>query len=290
MGVRRELHDQFIAVRNGKSPWSTKAFVCTVCEIERYDVGSSGICADKFCHMHPQEWNKPAWITSEKATKAYMVEVIAAFHCLKKHRISCRYSTCLLQWQGKEAMYSWNSPTCAWHWIWPKGPHGGFSHTVIEEAKYLIKKPCTEVREERKWGVELPGHAKVKAVIERHPAILCQNHMARCLPCPNGTAKNPQTRWRHKGTGVPPPIRYRQPTQEPTPEPTPGLPRIPPATTGNISGAQSSQIINLPARYEHLYTSLPCAESFSRNASAQDCQNDIDFDSDMLTEEETATG
>ena len=40
--------------------------------------------------------------------------------------------------------------------------------------------------------------------------------------------------------------------------------------------------------YSH--TSLPCAESFIPNASAQDSQNDADFHSDMLTDEGTATG
>jgi len=40
--------------------------------------------------------------------------------------VSCRYSTCLLLWQGKEVGYSWNSLTCAWPWIWPKWPKEGF--------------------------------------------------------------------------------------------------------------------------------------------------------------------
>jgi len=65
---------------------------------------------------------------------------------------------------------------------------GGFSWTPIEETEYLIKYPCTEVRQEKKWGDECPGHSKVKAVIGRHPAMLCQNHTARCHPCLNGTA------------------------------------------------------------------------------------------------------
>jgi len=40
--------------------------------------------------------------------------------------MSCRFSTCLQLWQGKEVGYSWNSPTCAWHWIWPKWPNKAF--------------------------------------------------------------------------------------------------------------------------------------------------------------------
>jgi len=51
----------------------------------------------------------------------------------------------------------------------------GSSRTTIEETKYLIKKPCAEVREEKKRGDEFPGHNKVKAAIQRHPAMLRQN-------------------------------------------------------------------------------------------------------------------
>jgi len=34
----------------------------------------------------------------------------------------------------------------------------GFSRAAMEEMKYLIKKPRGEVREEKKRGVEFPGH------------------------------------------------------------------------------------------------------------------------------------
>jgi len=112
-GVRRELHDQFIAARNRKPPWSTNALVCTVCEIEHHDFVSSGIFADEFREKDTWEWTKQVLFTLEEATDACMVEVIAASHSLKQQLISCRYSACLLQWQGKEVVYSWNSPTCA---------------------------------------------------------------------------------------------------------------------------------------------------------------------------------
>jgi hypothetical protein len=51
----------------------------------------------------------------------------------------------------------------------------GVSCAAIEETKYLIKKPHTEVREEKMRGVEFPGHKLVKAAIQRHPAMLRQN-------------------------------------------------------------------------------------------------------------------
>ena len=59
---------------------------------------------------------------------------------------------------------------------------GGFSCTAVEETQYLIKKPRAEVRDEKKLGVEFPGHNKVKAAIATHPAMLRQNQMPRCLP------------------------------------------------------------------------------------------------------------
>jgi len=39
---------------------------------------------------------------------------------------------------------------------------GGFSRAAIEETQHLIKKPCAEVQEEKKRGVEFPVHRKVK--------------------------------------------------------------------------------------------------------------------------------
>src|SRR5882757_7606385 len=85
----------------------------------------------------------------------------------------------------------------------------GFSRSAVKETKYLVKKPRAEVREEKTRGVEFPGHKTVKAAIQRHPAMLRHNQTPGCLPCQNGTAKNPQTRWRRKGTGAPPPARRR---------------------------------------------------------------------------------
>jgi len=154
----------------------------------------------------------------------------------------------------------------------------GFSRTAIEETKYLMKKPRAEVREEKKRGVEFPGHNKVKAAIQRHPATLCHNHTSGCIPCQNGTSKTPQTLWRPKGTGAPPHDRSR----EPTPEPTPPLPRTPHTPTGNTSGAQPSESVNLPAGYIYSHTALPCAEFFDDD---EDTQHDTDSDPVMLTDE-----
>jgi len=81
----------------------------------------------------------------------------------------------------------------------------GFSRAAMEETKYLIKKAPAEVRQEKKRGVHFPGHRKLNAAIQRHPAMLRQNQKSGGLSFQNGTTKNTQTRWRHNGTGAPPP-------------------------------------------------------------------------------------
>jgi len=129
----------------------------------------------------------------------------------------------------------------------------------------------------------------VKAAIERHPAMVRQNHPAGCLPCQNGNAKILQTHWRHKGTGAPLPNRHRQLTPEPTPVLMPPLPGTPPGPTGNTSGAQHSQIVDIPAGYVYSQPFLPSAGSLTLYASAQDSQHDTDSDPDMLTDEGIST-
>jgi len=70
---------------------------------------------------------------------------------------------------------------------------GGISRAAIEETQQLIKKPHAKVREEKKRAVEFPGHIKLNAAIKRHPAMVRENQTDGCLPCQNGTAKNPET-------------------------------------------------------------------------------------------------
>jgi hypothetical protein len=153
-----------------------------------------------------------------------------------------------------------------------------FLCAAIEETKYLIKKPRAEVRQQKKRGVEFSGHKEVKAAIQRRPAMLRHNQTSCCLPCQNGTAKNPQTLWRRNGTGAPPPARRRVQTPEPTP--CPG--GAPPAPTCNTSRGQLSEIVNLPAGYTSSHTALPCVEFFEDD---EDTELDTDFDPDMLTDD-----
>jgi hypothetical protein len=79
----------------------------------------------------------------------------------------------------------------------------GFLRTTIEKIEFVIKQPRAKFEEVKKWGAELPERKLMKAVVERHLAILRQNDMRRCLPCQNITTNTLQTcRWR-KGKGAP---------------------------------------------------------------------------------------
>jgi len=162
----------------------------------------------------------------------------------------------------------------------------GFSRSAIEELQNLIRNPRAEVQGKRKRGFQLAGHKHLKAAIERHLAILCQNHPTPWLPCQNGTTKFPHTCWRHKETCAPPPDWSGHPTSEPT---TP-LPGLPPAPTRNNFGAQSFQIVNLPAGYAYSYTFSRWVECVTLNESSQQSLHDTDVDSDMLIDEDTSTG
>jgi hypothetical protein len=130
------------------------------------------------------------------------------------------------------------------------------SHTAIEETKYLMKKPHTEVGKGTKWSADFPGNKTLRAAIQRHLAMLRQNQTSGCLPSKHGTAKNPQTSWRRKGTGAPPPARHIVRTPEPNPPP----PDTVSANTGNPSGAPLSEIVNLLAGYTSSHRALTSVE------------------------------
>jgi len=69
-----------IAAHNGKPPWSSKAFVLTVCKVEPHDVVSGGIVRDKFRDEHTRELIKQVLIILKVEMDVYMVEVIAESH------------------------------------------------------------------------------------------------------------------------------------------------------------------------------------------------------------------
>jgi len=167
-----------------------------------------------------------------------------------------------------------------------KMAQGGCSRASIEEMQLLIIRPRVEVREDTKQGVEFPGDKNMKAAMERDPAMLRENQIDGCLPCQNGPAQNPQTHWRRKGTGAPPPERLRHQTPEPTPHP----PETPPVPPGNNEAAHLSKIDDVPPGYVYIHTRLPSAQSINLDTYAKDRKSDKDFNPDLLTDEETSTG
>jgi len=156
----------------------------------------------------------------------------------------------------------------------------GFLRAAIEETKYLIKKSRAEVREEKKRGVEFPGHKKVKAAIQRHPAMLRHNQTSGCLPCQNVTAKNSaDTLVTQRNRCTPPPPR---PTQ----------------SADSRADSTSARQATRPNRY-HLQSSTDWNRQFAGriylfiyssslvefSEDDEDTEHDTDFDPDMLTDD-----
>jgi len=154
----------------------------------------------------------------------------------------------------------------------------GFSCTAIEESQHQIKTHRPEVKEDIMQAAEFPRHKYGKAAIQRHPGMFQENHSGFCLPCQNGTAKDPQTHSRRKGTGEPPP------------ELAPSPPRVQPVPPGANQGAPSYQIDGAPPRYVYIHTPHPNAQFFNQDAYAKDCKRDTDIMPDVLTDEGTSIG
>jgi hypothetical protein len=154
---------------------------------------------------------------------------------------------------------------------------GGFSRPALEEMQQLISQPRPEVREQQMRGVQFPGHQKVKAEMERHLAMVYTNHKAGCLPCQNGTAKNPQTCWTRTGTATPPPD-----PAAPLPG-TPSPPGTPPAPPGHAEGNESYEREGMPSSCVYMHSPFPNTQFFNHNAFAKDSKRDKDFIPDLLS-------
>jgi len=63
--------------------------------------------------------------------------------------MACRFSTCLQLLQGKEVGYSWNSPTCAWRWVWPKWPKKAFRAPQLRKRNILLRNPAPRSEKRR---------------------------------------------------------------------------------------------------------------------------------------------
>jgi len=153
-----------------------------------------------------------------------------------------------------------------------------FSRAAFEETQQVIKKPGAKVREEKKWGGVFPRHNKVKAAIEGHPANVRENQTDGCLPCQNGTAKNPQTCWRRLGTGAS------------APPPAPLRPRTPPAPPDDSERTQSSETDGVPPGYVYIHTPLRSARFINLDPYAKDYMRNNDFIPDLLTDEGLSAG
>ena len=107
--------------------------------------------------------------------------------------------------------------------------------------------------------------------------MVYKNHKAGCLPCRNGTAKNPQSRWRHKGTAAPLPDVAAPPPERPPP------PGTPPAPPGDTDANESYEIEGMPSKCLYLHSPLPNTQFFNHNEYAKDGKPDKDFIPDMLS-------
>jgi len=154
----------------------------------------------------------------------------------------------------------------------------GFLCGTVEETKQPIKKPRAEVREEQKRGVVSPGHTKVKAVIERHTAMVRENHMDGFLPCQNGKALNLVTRWRGTGTAAPP-LR-----------PAPLRARMPPVPPEVSERTQRSKTDGVPPGYVYIHTRLPSAQLLNLDPYSNVRTHNEDFIPDLLSVQGPSTG
>jgi len=163
-------------------------------------------------------------------------------------------------------------------WNMAKMAKGRILCGTMEETQQQIEKSCTNVQDESKQVVEIPGHYQVKAAMKRHVAMVCENQMDGGQNGQNGTAMNPDTGWRREGTGTPPP--------ELAPPP-PGTPHAPP---GHSQGTQSYKIDGVPPRYVYIHTPLPNSQLFNLDTYAKDRTCDKDFISHLLTDVGPSTG
>jgi len=154
---------------------------------------------------------------------------------------------------------------------------GRFSRAAIEETQQLMKKPRAEVQEEKKRGVEIPGHQRVNAAMERHLPMVYKNHMAGCLPCHYCTAKNLQTGWRRKETTAPP-------TDLAAPLPgRPSPPGTPSAAPGDAEGNESYELEGMISSCVYMLSPLPNTQFFNHNVFANNSKHDKDFCPNLLS-------
>lgn len=160
-----------------------------------------------------------------------------------------------------------------------------FLHATIEVTEYLIEILQVDVCEVMKPGVERSWHTLAKAVMGRHPAMVCGNQSDQYLLWQNRAAQNLQTHWRHTVTSAPPPHQLRQVTAVLIPH----LSVMSPVAPGDAVGAQASEIESLGPGYIYIHSSSPRAQCFNLVAYAKNHKHDTDSILDLLNDEETST-
>ena len=179
--------------------------------------------------------------------KACLVEIKAESHCLKQHLISCRFSTCLLLWQGMEVVHGWNSLICAWHQIWPKWWNAGINALQCTKRNILSRNlmPESKMHNSGVSGFEYINGWKLR----QHKTW--QYCMKTSLTDTFIAKISLETLYRHSGDakwpGEPAHKRHRNRITEPA-RPlcrTPTLHAILPMPISNYAGAKLSHILNL---------------------------------------------
>jgi len=161
----------------------------------------------------------------------------------------------------------------------------GYSHTALEQYQLVIMKCHTKVWEERIQGAQLAVDRMVTGVIERHPAMVCENQTDGCLPCHIATPRNPQTWWRCKVTSASQPDWCRILIQEPT-APASGMPPAPPCEN---QWAPVSSIGDVPPEDAYIATPHWNSQFFNHDADGKDSKREKDFIPDLLTDKGTCT-
>jgi hypothetical protein len=108
--------------------------------------------------------------------------------------------------------------------------------------------------------------------------MIRQNQTDSCLPCPNGTPKNPQSHTRCEDTDAPPP-RPAQPQ-----------PDTPPAPPGDSEQNQCTAIEDVPPGYVYMNAPLPNTQFFNHDAYAQNRKRNKDCISDLVADQAPSTG
>ena len=70
----------------------------------------------------------------------------------------------------------------------------------------------------------------------------------------------------------------------------PHPPETPLVQPGKNEPAHLSEIEGVPPGYVYIHSPVPLAQLFNHDAYAKDRKRDMDFDPDLLTDEETSSG